>query len=81
MLRTHAADVAAGGKSGSFVASYSSGSGSATNAFAARDRPSSAGNRRNHDDNSNSYYDCYDCSSTSSTSRDWMGPEVMFGWA
>jgi len=35
-----------------------------------------------HDSNTGSYYDCYDCSSsTSSMSRDWMGPEVMFGWA
>jgi len=35
-----------------------------------------------HDDNSGYYYDCYDCSSTAmSTTRDWVGPEVMFGWA
>jgi hypothetical protein len=33
-----------------------------------------------HDDNGGYAYDCYDCSSTSMT-RDWMGPEVMFGWA
>ncbi|MEO8554668.1 MAG: hypothetical protein ABI678_32045 [Kofleriaceae bacterium] len=36
-----------------------------------------------HDSNTDSYYDyagCYDCTA-SSTSRDWMGPEVMFGWA
>lgn len=36
-----------------------------------------------HDDNSYAYYDCYDCSSSTpmSTTRDWVGPEVMFGWA
>jgi len=34
-----------------------------------------------HDNNGdNIYADCYDCSNTS-TSRDWVGPEVMFGWA
>ena len=33
-----------------------------------------------HDDNGGYVYDCYDCSSTSMT-RDWVGPEVMFGWA
>jgi hypothetical protein len=33
-----------------------------------------------HDDNNGYAYDCYDCTS-SSTSSDWVGPEVMFGWA
>jgi hypothetical protein len=33
-----------------------------------------------HDDNGGYAYDCFDCSTTSMT-RDWMGPEVMFGWA
>ncbi|MEO6773522.1 MAG: hypothetical protein ABI467_10945 [Kofleriaceae bacterium] len=33
-----------------------------------------------HDNTSNDiYYDCYDCANTSS--QDWVGPEVMFGWA
>jgi hypothetical protein len=32
-----------------------------------------------HDDASGYAYDCYDC--TSGTSSDWVGPEVMFGWA
>jgi hypothetical protein len=34
-----------------------------------------------HDNNSQDYYyDCYDCANPS-MSRDWVGPEVMFGWA
>jgi hypothetical protein len=35
-----------------------------------------------HDSSDNAYYDCYSCSgSATSMSHDWMGPEVMFGWA
>ncbi len=35
-----------------------------------------------HEANTDAYYSCYDCSATMTTnSNDWVGPEVMFGWA
>jgi hypothetical protein len=35
-----------------------------------------------HHESYDSSYDCYDCSASSTmSSREWMGPEVMFGWA
>lgn len=38
-----------------------------------------------HDSSNYDSYDyaggCYDCSTSSTMNRDWMGPEVMFGWA